>query len=92
MTKMQFAVAIAILLAGCSSSPPPTPTPAPEAPMIGSIVRLDPALDAELMIAGRAAWQVLAGAAGGAFLRGQLRCAAAPFDVTYLVASWLADG
>ncbi len=58
----------------------------------GRLARLDPALDAELMIAGRAAWQVLAGAAGGVFLRGQLRCAAAPFDVTYLVASWLADG
>ena len=49
---------------------------------------LDPALDDELMIAGRAAWQVLAGAAAGASLRGRLRCALAPYDVSYLVASW----
>jgi hypothetical protein len=57
----------------------------------GALARLDPGLDAELMIAGRAAWQVLAGAAStgrGRALRGQLRYAAAPLDVTYLVASW----
>jgi hypothetical protein len=40
------------------------------------------------MIAGRAAWQVLAGAAAGVSLLGRLRCAAAPYDVSYLVASW----
>ena len=58
---------------------------------------LDAALDSELMVAGRAAWQVLAGAAGaaagaadaaGGRLRGQIRFAAAPLDVSYLVASW----
>jgi len=54
----------------------------------GRLARLDPALDDELMIAGRAAWQVLAGAADGAALRGRLRCAVAPYDVSYLVASW----
>ena len=54
-----------------------------------ALAGLDPALDAELMIAGRAAWQVLAGAASGAALRGRLRCAVAPYDVTYLVASWV---
>ena len=63
----------------------------------GRLARLDPALDDELMVAGRAAWQVLAGAAragdgaaGAAAgrLRGQIRFAAAPLDVTYLVASW----
>jgi hypothetical protein len=58
----------------------------------GALARLDPGLDAELMIAGRAAWQVLAGAAAspgpGQVLRGQLRFAAAPLDVSYLVASW----
>jgi hypothetical protein len=54
----------------------------------GRLARLDPALDGELMIAGRAAWQVLAGAADGAALRGRLRCAVAPYDVSYLVASW----
>jgi hypothetical protein len=49
---------------------------------------LDPALDDELMVAGRAAWQVLAGAADGERLRGRLRCAVAPYEVSYLVASW----
>jgi hypothetical protein len=52
------------------------------------LARLAPSLDEELLVAGRAAWQVLAGAAGGRQLRGQLRCAVAPFDVSYLVASW----
>jgi hypothetical protein len=50
--------------------------------------RLDPALDDELMVAGRAAWQVLAGAAGGTRMRGTLLCMANPYGVTYLVASW----
>ena len=54
----------------------------------GALARLDAALDDELMVAGRAAWQVLAGAAVGGGLRGQVRFAAAPLDVTYLVASW----
>jgi hypothetical protein len=54
----------------------------------GRLARLDPALDGELLIAGRAAWQVLAGAADGAALRGRLRCAVAPYGVSYLVASW----
>jgi hypothetical protein len=52
------------------------------------LARLDPAQDAELLVAGRAAWQVLAGAAGKARLRGRLLCAVAPYDVTYLVAAW----
>jgi hypothetical protein len=50
--------------------------------------RLDPVLDGELMVAGRAAWQVLAGAAAGARMCGRLRCMASPYGVTYLVASW----
>ena len=50
--------------------------------------RLDPALDGELLVAGRAAWQVLAGAAAGARMCGRLRCMASPYGVTYLVASW----
>jgi hypothetical protein len=54
----------------------------------GRLARLDPALDDELAIAGRAAWQVLAGAARGCRIRGTLRCTAAPYDVSYLVASW----
>jgi len=50
--------------------------------------RLDPALDDELVVAGRAAWQVLAGAARGTRMRGRLLCMSAPYGVTYLVASW----
>jgi hypothetical protein len=52
------------------------------------LARLDPALDDELAVAGRAAWQVLAGAANGQRLHGRLRCMAVPYGVTYLVASW----
>jgi len=54
----------------------------------GRLAALIPPLTDELMIAGRAAWQVLAGAAAGASLRGRLHCAVAPYDVSYLVASW----
>ena len=52
------------------------------------LARLDPTLDGELLVAGRAAWQVLAGAAGGVRMCGRLRCMASPYGVTYLVASW----
>jgi hypothetical protein len=52
------------------------------------LARLDPALDGELVVAGRAAWQVLAGAARGTRMQGRLLCMAAPYGVTYLVASW----
>jgi len=56
------------------------------------LARLDPARDDELVVAGRAAWQVLAGAAGGRVrgfrLQGRLLCMIAPYGVTYLVASW----
>ena len=52
------------------------------------LARLDPALDNELVVAGRAAWQVLAGAARGTRMQGRLLCLAAPYGVTYLVASW----
>jgi hypothetical protein len=54
--------------------------------------RLDPALDDELMVAGRAAWQVLAGAAAGTRMHGRLLCMANPYGVTYLVASWEEPG
>jgi len=50
---------------------------------------LDPALSRELMAAGRAAWQVLAGAAGaGGRLRGELLADEAPYGVGYFVALW----
>jgi hypothetical protein len=52
------------------------------------LARLAPALDDELVVAGRAAWQVLAGAADGRRLAGQLRCAVTRYEVSYLVASW----
>jgi hypothetical protein len=53
-----------------------------------ALARLAAALDDELMVSGRAAWQVLAGAAGSRQCRGHLRYAAAPHAVSYLVASW----
>lgn len=51
---------------------------------------LDPVLSAELKVAGRAAWQVLAGAAGAAGGRwhGDLTYDAAPYGVAYFVATW----
>jgi hypothetical protein len=56
------------------------------------LARLAPSLDDELMVAGRAAWQVLAGAAGGRPFHGRLRCAVAQCDVGYIVASWDVSG
>jgi hypothetical protein len=57
---------------------------------IGALLGLDGGLSAELWVAGRPAWQALAGAAraaGGAWA-GDLRYDAAPYGVGYLVASW----
>jgi hypothetical protein len=53
-----------------------------------ALAALDPGQDGDLFIAGRAAWQVLAGAATGASFDARLHYAAAPFEVTYFVASW----
>jgi hypothetical protein len=58
----------------------------------GALAALDPREDRPLEIAGRAAWQVLAGAAGDeqgqdAF-DAELRYRGAPFEVSYVVASW----
>lgn len=50
--------------------------------------RLDPALDDELVVAGRAAWQVVAGAATGTRMCGRLLCMTNPYGVTYLVVCW----
>lgn len=58
----------------------------------GRLARLDPGLSAELMVAGRAAWQVLAGAAADGGYRARLHFAAAPYGVCYFVASWTAVG
>jgi len=54
----------------------------------GALAALDPSQDRQLLIAGRAAWQVLAGAAAHAVFDADLRYFAAPFEVTYFVASW----
>ncbi|MEV8021245.1 class III extradiol dioxygenase subunit B-like domain-containing protein [Streptomyces sp. NPDC086554] len=49
---------------------------------------LDEQLAYELKAAGRAPWQVLAGAAEGAGLRGELLYEEAPYGVGYMVAAW----
>ncbi len=53
-----------------------------------ALAALDPAADDDLFIAGRAAWQVLAGAAGRDDYDAVLSYAAAPFEVSYFVATW----
>ena len=59
-----------------------------------ALADLDPRHDAELHVAGRATWQVLAGAAladadlGDSRFAAQLRYAGAPFEVSYFVATW----
>jgi hypothetical protein len=58
------------------------------APSPGALAALDPAADADLFVAGRAAWQVLAGAAGQDAYDAVLSYAAAPFEVSYFVATW----
>jgi len=58
----------------------------------GTLARLDPAGAAGLRVTGRAPWQVMAGAAGRENrLHGRLRSQTAPYDVSYLVASWAAE-
>lgn len=58
----------------------------------GALGRLDPGRAAELRVNGRAPWQVLAGAAEGtAGMRAVLHHRSAPYDVSYLVASWAAE-
>jgi hypothetical protein len=53
-----------------------------------ALAALDPGQDGDLFIAGRAAWQVLAGAAARDPFDAELRYASAPFEVTYFVATW----
>ncbi|MEV4710127.1 class III extradiol dioxygenase subunit B-like domain-containing protein [Micromonospora sp. NPDC049374] len=55
-----------------------------------ALLGLDADLSAQLKAAGRAPWQVLAGAAraAGGQWRGELRYHAAPYGVGYLVANW----
>ena len=54
-----------------------------------ALAALDPGRDQELFVAGRAAWQVLAGAASAGAFTADLRYAAAPFEVSYYVATWM---
>ena len=54
----------------------------------GALLALDPALAAELGAAGRAPWQVLAGAGAGAIGRSEVLYEAAPYGVAYIVATW----
>ncbi|WP_046472302.1 class III extradiol ring-cleavage dioxygenase family protein [Allosalinactinospora lopnorensis] len=53
-----------------------------------ALAALDPLVAAELMVAGRAAWQALAGAAEGAGLHGELLAHEAPYGVGYFAALW----
>ncbi|NBM14125.1 class III extradiol dioxygenase subunit B-like domain-containing protein [Streptomyces sp. GC420] len=54
----------------------------------GALESLDAGLARELRVSGRAPWQVLAGAAEGAGLAGELLCEEAPYGVGYFVAAW----
>jgi hypothetical protein len=56
-----------------------------------ALATLDPGLSRELQVAGRAAWQVLAGAAGDGVFSGSLLADEAPYGVGYFVASWVRD-
>jgi hypothetical protein len=53
-----------------------------------AIARLDPGAAQALGCAGRAPWQVLAGAARGTDLKGSLLYEDAPYGVGYFVAAW----
>ncbi|MFD0266103.1 hypothetical protein ACFVGY_05825 [Streptomyces sp. NPDC127106] len=53
-----------------------------------ALAALDAGLARELLAAGRAPWQVLAGAAEGAGLGGRLLYEDAPYGVGYFVAAW----
>ncbi|AZM55929.1 hypothetical protein DMA15_27840 [Streptomyces sp. WAC 01529] len=55
---------------------------------VAALKALDAQLAHELQAAGRAPWQVLAGAAEGAALSGELLYEDAPYGVGYVVATW----
>jgi len=54
-----------------------------------ALLRIPTGAAAELMAGGRAAWQVLAGAARGGAWRAELCYDDAPYGVAYFVASWI---
>jgi hypothetical protein len=53
------------------------------------LLALDAALGQRLLAAGRAPWQVLAGAAGGDSFRATIDWAGAPYGVMYVAGSWI---
>jgi hypothetical protein len=55
---------------------------------VAALAALDPARATRLLAAGRAPWQVLAGAAAGGGWTGAVTWSGAPYGVTYLVATW----
>ena len=55
-----------------------------------ALLSLDPSLSSELLVAGRAAWQVLAGAAETGRWSAKVTFDEAPYGVAYLVATWTA--
>lgn len=55
-----------------------------------TLTRLGPRTSDELRVAGRAAWQVLAGAAGAGRFTADLLATEAPYGIGYVVASWRA--
>jgi hypothetical protein len=56
----------------------------------GHLLGLSAGLGRELLAAGRAPWQVLAGAAAGQRFHGDVRWSGAPYGVAYLVVRWTA--
>jgi hypothetical protein len=59
---------------------------------VETLSALDSGAAAELLVAGRAAWQVLAGALGRRPAAGRLVLADDPFGVLYLVVTWRTSG
>jgi hypothetical protein len=57
-----------------------------------ALAALDLDLAAELLVAGRGPWQVLAAATAGRCWQGELLYSAAPFGVAYHVATWTPGG
>jgi hypothetical protein len=55
---------------------------------VSALAELDPTLAADLLVSGRPAWQVLAGAAQDVDVTAALLAHEAPYGVAYFVASW----
>jgi hypothetical protein len=57
---------------------------------VDALLALDPEVCVAVVAGGRPAWQVLAGCAAGAPIAAELLYSAAPYEVRYHVASWVA--